>query len=87
MPKSALAVWMVVLVFLAGCGEPEVIEPVDPELPPPPTPQEVAQSIITEVNLDMPVPTPGQRFPIQVRNEMIDALQSKKNIHNAGRHW
>ena len=83
MPKSALAVWMIVLVFLAGCGEPEVVEPVDPELPPPPTPQEVAQSIITEVNLDMPIPPAGQRFPIQARNEMIDALQAKKNIHNA----
>lgn len=70
-------------VALVGCTPEPEPEPVDPNLPPPPTAQDIAQAIITEVGLDMPLPAPGQRFAGPMRSQMVNALQVKRDVNNA----
>jgi hypothetical protein len=71
-------------IALVGCEKKEAIqESTGPEPPPPPTAQEIAQSVITELQLDMPTPMAGARFPMAIRSEMVDGLGRKKSLHSA----
>ena len=54
------------VIAFSGClpeKKVDKIQPTDPTIPPPPTPQEIAQTIITEAQLDMPIPSLEARFP------------------------
>ncbi len=56
--------------LLAGCGPSEPAKPkqvVDPNAPPPPTPEEIAKRAITELSLDQPLPPPGTRMMGNIR--------------------
>lgn len=71
------------LLAIVGCeSEPEV-EPVDPSLPPPPTAQQIAQKIVADAQLDMPIPVGNGRFPASVKSAMLGILQSAKTEHSA----
>jgi hypothetical protein len=59
------------------------VEPVDPSLPPPPTAQEIAQKIIADAQLDIPVPAGRGRFPASVKSSMLGVLRSAKTEHSA----
>ena len=72
------------LVLIMGCfpAEPKrEVNPNGPKLPPPPTPQEIAQSIIDDAQLDMKVPRPGTTFPKTVKKNLISILKKAKNKH------
>ena len=75
---------LVCVVLIAACSPPEeeVEEASGPEAPPPPTPQEIAQSIITELNLDMTAASTGGRLSNTVRQQMLNSLHDKVNLHN-----
>lgn len=66
-------------VTIVGCLPKEKVpEPTGPEVPPPPTPQEIAQSIITEAQLDMPIPPKEARFPKVIENNLLSILRKAK---------
>ncbi|MFP6584220.1 MAG: hypothetical protein VCD00_16915 [Candidatus Hydrogenedentota bacterium] len=83
MSKLVSLVALCLLVVFVGCTPESEPEPVDPNLPPPPTAQDIAQVIITEVGLDMPIPLPDQRFTAAARIQMMNALQTKHDLNNA----
>ena len=80
---SSFAMILCSLVAIVGCGSEPEVEPVDPSLPPPPTAQEIAQKIIADAQLDMPVPVGPGRFPASVRSSMMSILQAAKTEHSA----
>lgn len=68
-----------IAVSLIGC-EPKEVEPVvDPNAPPPPTAQQIAQKIVFDAQLDMPIPPPNTRFPTSVRTSLLQVLRTAKN--------
>lgn len=58
--------WSALFVtFSGGCGPSEPVTPapvVDPNAPPPPTPEQISKRVITELGLDQPLPPPGSRL-------------------------
>ena len=74
-----ISIFLTCSVMLMGCmPEEKIPEPTGPEVPPPPTPQEIAQSIITAAQLDMPIPPKGSRFPRAIENNLLNILRQAK---------
>lgn len=81
--NKCLAVLFFSFVAIVGCdsGEPDVVQPTGPDAPAPPTAQEIAKKIILEAQLDMAIPIAGSRFPISIRQNMLNILQTAKTTH------
>ena len=66
---------------LSGCGGKEDPKKpktaVDPNAPPPPTPEELAKNAIAELALDQPLPLPGARMTPAVRDSTLSAFRKK----------
>jgi len=65
---------------LPGCGSSEPAKPsktVDPNAPPPPTPEEIAKRTITELGLDLPLPLQGTRVSSSVRGTTIQMFKQQ----------
>ncbi len=80
--KLVLLAALAMLVALSGCEEQTARErPQRPELeqPPPPSPEEIAQKIITDAQLDAPMPAAGSSLPPSVRQTILDLLRREKN--------
>lgn len=72
-----------VAISMMGCiQEAEVLEPTGPPAPLPPTPQEIAQSIITEAQLDMRIPPKNTRFPKAIENNLLSILSKAKSANS-----
>lgn len=77
--KCALVV-MVAALAAVGCSDDQPTRPsntVDPNAPPPPTPEELARQAITELGLDQPLPPPGSRLPASVRATTLSQYKAK----------
>jgi len=76
-----LSVFITCAITILGClpEEKPPPEPTGPEVPPPPTPQEIAQSIIDAAQLDMPIPSKGSRFPKAIENNLLNILRQAKS--------
>lgn len=76
---SAMAI--VAALAMTGCpGERDPRKPstaVDPNAPPPPTPEELARQTITELGLDQPLPPPGARLAASVRATTLSQFRAK----------
>lgn len=74
---------ILLLAAAAGMGCPGSDVPtkpsttVDPNAPPPPTPEELARQAITELGLDQPLPPPGSRLIGSVRSTMLSQFAQK----------
>lgn len=77
------ALMLCCLISIAGCTQKDKKKPVDPNAPPPPTAQEIAQKIILDAKLDIRIPGPEARFPIPQRNAMLSKLRNLKTKHSA----
>lgn len=59
----------------AGCGgEP----PPDPDAPPPPTPEEIAAKIVSDLQLNAPLPARGSRLPRNAAAQFLTAVRTAK---------
>ena len=77
-----LAVLMAILP-LSGCEQQaaqERPERPDIEEPAPPSPEEIAQRIIEEAQLNAPIPKRGSSLPPSVRQTILDHLRREKNL-------
>ena len=73
----------VLMLILTGCSEilgprPDQKTAVDPNAPPEPTAQDIANKIISDAQLDTPVPLPGGTFSPALKNNMLTMLRSAK---------
>lgn len=75
------AMAIVAALAIVGCpGSNEPRKPttaVDPNAPPPPTPEELARQTITELGLDQPLPPPGSRLSASVRATTLTQFRAK----------
>lgn len=85
--RRAFGLWvvasMIVAVSIPGCGggssEPVKPNPAgDAAAPPPPTPEEVARRVITDLQLDAPLPPKGTRLPASVRATVLGQFDQQK---------
>ncbi len=74
---SLIAV-LAIAVCVTGCGEKEPEVPVGPPPAPPPTPQEIADKIMTDLQLNAPLPAAGSTMPKQASNNFLTAVTSAK---------
>jgi hypothetical protein len=66
-------------IFIIGCaGEVLEEEPIEEVAPPPPTPEEVAEKIINDLQLMTPLPPPGTTIPPEIIAKMKTSLQGEK---------
>jgi len=67
--------------LLGGCGGSEAPKKptttIDPKAPPPPTPEEIAKRVVTELGLDQPLPQPGARMLAAARGSTLDLFRQK----------
>ena len=64
-----------------GCGSPEPAKPkqvVDPNAPPPPTPEQIYKRVITELGLDQPLPPPGSRLSTASRGTTLESYRRQQ---------
>jgi hypothetical protein len=81
-----LSMVVISCAFFAGCLPAEdkdvmTVDPSAPVVPPPPTAQEIAREIITNAQLDMPIPRNGARMPKAISEKLLDSLRSAKSEH------
>ncbi len=77
---SCVIAMMFAAILLAGCGPDEPTKPtvtVDPNAPPPPTPEEIAKRVITELGLDQPLPAPGSRMLGTTRETTLNLFRQQ----------
>lgn len=67
------------MVALSGCEDQAARERADLEQPPPPSPEEVAQKIIADAQLNKPMPAPNSSLPPAARQTILDLLRREKN--------
>lgn len=80
--KLSLLAALAAMVALSGCEDQAARERAErqaQEQPPPPSPEEVAQKIIADAQLNAPMPTRGSSLPPSVRQTMLDLLRREKN--------
>ena len=75
----SLVAVLVFALLLAGCGE---REPPEPPPPPPPTPEEIAAKIMTELQLNQPLPAPGSTFPTAAGRNFLSTVRGAKTQHS-----
>lgn len=79
---AALVLVAIVFGILPGCGggsEPaQPSQTGDAAAPPPPTPEEIARRVITDLELDAPLPARGARLPASVRATMLSQFDQQK---------
>lgn len=73
---------VMLIAVLCACQPEEEVESEVPEAPPPPTPQEIAQSIITELNLDRSAASTGGRISNAAREQLVSQLRNKAAQYN-----
>lgn len=81
-----LSMVVVSCVLFVGCIPSDdkdvmTVDPSAPVVPPPPTAQDIAREIISNAQLDMPVPTKGARMPKAISKKLLDSLGSAKSQH------
>ena len=67
---------------IAGCSQQSSGPKPDlpnPNAPPPPTPDQVAQQIISDAQLEGPMPPPGSPLPLAVRQNILDLLRRERS--------
>ena len=80
--KFALAAVLLVMLSLSGCEQQAAREkPQRPDIeePLPPSPEEIAQQIITDAQLNAPIPARGSSLPPSVRRTILDLLRRENN--------
>ena len=80
--KFLLLAVLVAMVALSGCEDQAALRRAErktQEQPPPPSPEEIAQKIIADAQLNAPVPEEGSSLPPSVRQTMLDLLRREKN--------
>ncbi len=80
------AVMVMAALAVVGCNKDEPTRPsttVDPNAPPPPTPEELARQAITELGLDQPLPPPGSRLVSSVRATTLSQFKARYTQLNA----
>jgi hypothetical protein len=81
--KRAYALMLITAVALIGCAEPEPEEPEGPPPPPPPTPQELADKVIQDAQLNAPLPPPGSRMPPAAAQNLLGLITREKTAKSA----
>lgn len=76
---SLLAV-LAMAFFVAGCEEKP---PPEPEAPPPPTPEEIAAKIVSDLQLNGPLPAPGSTMPKNASQQFLSTVRAAKNQNAA----
>lgn len=66
--------------IFGGCSE--IAKEPPPEEPPPPSAQEIAQQILTDAQLTMPLPARGSRVARVERDTLLRKLQEAKRLHS-----
>jgi hypothetical protein len=80
--KYAAVLAVALLVLVAGCGGSS--EPATPEktgdavAPPPPTPEEIAKRVATDLGLDAPLPPRAQRLPPSERSAIVSQFDQQQ---------
>ena len=74
---SLLAV-LAMACCITGCAEKEPETPDALPPPPPPTPQEIADKIMTDLQLNEPLPAPGATMPKQASANFLNAVRGAK---------
>lgn len=69
---------------IAGCAEREPKKPDTPPPPPPPTPQEIADKIMTDLQLVGPLPAAGATMPKQASANFLNVIRTAKSQHSTG---
>jgi len=83
--KIALLLTLMLIFPLTGCDDevprekPDRPDVGEDGVPPPPTPEEVAQQIIAEAQLNAPMPRRGASLPPAVRQTILDLLRRERN--------
>lgn len=78
--KYAIVVMLAVTAGVGCPGDDGPTKPsttVDPNAPPPPTPEELARQAITDLGLDQPLPPPGSRLLTSVRSTTLSQFTQK----------
>jgi hypothetical protein len=78
---GCLCVVAVLVIFSSGCTPSEPAKPapvVDPNAPPPPTPEQISKRVITELGLDQPLPPPGSRLAAAARGNVLDMFRRQQ---------
>ena len=70
-------------ICVTGCGEREPEVSDEPPPPPPPTPKEIADKIITDLQLNEPLPAPGATMSKQASGNFLSAVKSAKTRNSA----
>ncbi len=86
--KRYAAALIVLMLVLTGCGDilgprPEKKTDVDPNAPPEPTAQDIANKIINDAQLDTPIPLPGGSFSPALKTNMLNMLRTAKAQYSA----
>lgn len=80
--KFLLLAVLAAMVALSGCEDQAALRRAErktQEQPPPPSPEEIAQKIIADAQLNAPMPEEGSSLPPSVRQTMLDLLRREKN--------
>lgn len=80
---SVLAV-LAMAFCIAGCAEKEPETPATPPPPAPPTPQEIADKIMTELQINGPLPAPGATMPKQASASFLNTVRSAITQNSTG---
>lgn len=81
--QRLIPMMLLVVIALLGCKEPEPEEPEGPPPPPPPTPQELANKVIQDAQLNSPLPPAGSRMPPAAAQNLRDIITREKNTKSA----
>ncbi len=78
--RGSLCALALIAISLGGCsGSDEPTKPkagvVDPNAPPPPTPEQISKRVITELGLDQPLPPPGSRLNSATRGTTLEMFK------------
>lgn len=79
--KLSLLATLAMMVALSGCEDQAARERrqrPEVEEPPPPTPEEIAQKIIVDAQLNAPMPVRGSSLPPSLRQTVLDLLRREK---------
>lgn len=79
---SLLAVFAMAFC-VTGCGEREPEVSDEPPPPPPPTPQQIADKIMTDLQLNDPLPAPGATMSKQASSNFLSTVKSAKTRNSA----
>jgi len=74
---------MILLLAVAACGEKAPPKPDPADLPPPPTPQEVAQGIIADGYFDLATPPRGKRLTTTRAQHVMKTASSAFRTHGS----